>query len=286
MPSRPMRTLALLTLSVLVLLAGSSCAGYASGGTLKSTVDAGGATSVSARFQLNHGRLAIRGGASGLMLGAFTTDDKYDPSVSYSVHDQQGTLAVTQTGSHSSFGMIPLDSSWTVDLNDEIPLELAVENSGAHVDLNLDTLTITQLTLDSGAGAASISIDGIQQKLTGVQLAATSGDIALQMRGSYKQPRVIDASTISGGITLDLAHSSGSGLTGSVRSTSGGITIVVPRETGVEIEASTSSGTLNANDLIEQSSGTYVNAAYGTSKTTVLLEVHSTTGPITLKLAS
>lgn len=286
MSSRPIRGLALLLLSALLLLAGSSCIGYASAGTLKSTVDAGGATAVAASFRLNHGRLAIGGGASNLMRGAFTTDNKYDPSVTYSVDDQQGTLAVTQTDTHSSFAMIPIDSSWTVNLNDEIPLDLAVENGGARLDLNLDTLTITRLALNVGGGAASISLDGVQRELTSLQLNATSGDVDLQMRGNYEQPRVIDAMTLSGNFTLDLGGSTGAGLTGSIRSTSGGITISVPRETGVEIETSTTSGTINANGLIEKSNGTYVNSADGTSKTTVLLEVSSTSGPINLKLAN
>jgi hypothetical protein len=280
-----LRTLALFTLSVLLLLAGSSCVGYASAGTLKSTVEDGGATAVAASFRLNHGRLSVSGGASSLMRGEFTTDDKNDPSVDYAVHNQQGALNVTQTGNRSSFGMIPIDSSWTVELNDEIPFEMSVENGDAHVDLNLDTLTITQLALNAGAGAASISLDGIQRKLTGVELNATSGDVELRMRGNYEQPRVIDASTLSGSVELDLGGDAAAGLTGSIRSTSGGITISVPRETGVEIEASTTSGTINANGLIERSNGTYVNSAYGTSKTTVLLEVRSTTGTITLKLA-
>jgi hypothetical protein len=284
-PSRPLRTLALLSLSLLLLLAGSSCVGYASAGTLKSTVEAGGATAVAASFRLNHGRLAVSGGASSLMRGQFTTDDKNDPAVDYAVHNQQGNLTVTQTGGRSSFGMIPIDSSWTVNLNDEIPLELSVENGGAHVDLNLDTLTITQLSLNAGAGAASISLDGVQRQLTGVELNATSGDLQLRMRGNYEQPRVVDASTLSGSVELDLASDAAAGLTGSIRSTSGGITISVPRRTGVEIEASSTSGTINANGLIERSDGTYVNSAYGASKTTVLLEVRSTTGTITLKLA-
>lgn len=286
MRSRPLRGLALLLLSALLLLAGGSCSGYPSAGTLNSTVDAGGATAVAASFRLNHGRLKISGGASSLMRGAFLTDDKYDPSVTYSVHNQQGSLAVTQTGTRSGFSMIPTDSSWTVNLNDEIPLDLAVENGGAHLDLNLDTLTITRLALDVGGGSASISLNGVQREFSAVQLNATSGDVDLHMRGSYDQPRVIDATTISGSLTLDLGGTSAAGLTGSIRSTSGGITISIPRETGVKIEASTTSGTINANGLIEKSNGTYVNSAYGTSKTTVSLEVRSTSGPITFKFAS
>mgnify|MGYP001080337557 CR=1 FL=1 len=272
-------------LSLLVLVSGSSCMGYGGAGTLKSTVDAGGATAVAATFRLNHGRLAVSGGASSLMRGAFTTDNKYDPSVTYAVHDQQGTLAVTQTSTQSSFGMIPIDSSWTVNLNDEIPLALDVSNGGAHADLNLDTLTITRLALNAGEGAASISLDGVQRELTEVQLIGTSGDIELQMHGNYEQPRVVDATTISGDLTLDLGSNMAAGLTGSIHSASGGVTILVPRDTGVEIDASTTGGIINVNGLIEKSNGTYGNSAYGTSKTTVLLEVHSTTGPITLKLA-
>jgi DUF4097 and DUF4098 domain-containing protein YvlB len=283
--SRPPRGLALLLLSALLLLAGSRCSGYPSAGTLNSTVDAGGATAVAASFRLNHGRLAISGGASSLMRGAFSTDDKYDPSVTYSVHDQQGSLAVTQTGTRSDFAMIPTESSWTVNLNDEVPLDLTVANGGAHLDLNLDTLTITRLSLNVGGGSASISLDGVQRQFTGLQLNATSGDVDLHMRGSYDQPRVIDATTISGSVKLDLGGTAAAGLTGSIRSTSGGITIAVPRETGVNIDASTISGTINANGLTETSTGTYVNSAYGTSNTTVRLEVRSTSGPITLKLA-
>jgi hypothetical protein len=277
------RTLALLLLSVLLLLAGSSCIGYANAGTLKSTVDAGGATAVSANFRLNHGRLEIDGGASSLMLGEFTTDDKSDPAVSYSVADQQGMLTVRQTGTQSSFDMIPLDRSWTVKMNDEIPLDLTVESGNAHTDLNLDTLTITQLALDAGSGAASISLDGVQHQLTGVELHATTGNIDLQMRGTYDQPRTVEATTMSGDVKLDLGRDTEAGLSGSVRSASGAITIAVPRSTGVEIKASTS-GTIEVNGLIEHSNGTYVNSAYGTSKTTVRLTVQSTSGPITLKL--
>ncbi|HEX3722763.1 MAG TPA: toast rack family protein, partial [Nitrolancea sp.] len=228
MPSRPMSALKILLLVCALLVGGTACIGYGNLGTLKSTVEKGNASTVQATFTLSRGELEIGGGASSLMQGEFITESRNDPAIDYAVRDRVGTLTLTQATDQTGFSMGPIQNRWSVNMNDEIPLDLTVDNGGAHVALDLDVVTMTKVSLNSAGGGASISLDGVQQALTAVELKSTGGDLNLEMTGHYAQARTIDAASMSGSITADLSGQSPANLTGSFKSTTGTITIVVP----------------------------------------------------------
>ena len=268
-----------------MLIVGVACGGYGNVGTLKSTVEPGGATAVRATFMLNRGTMELGGGASGLMRGDFATNNRNDPAIDYVVNGRQGTLTLTQAPVQSGFSMAPIENNWSVNLNNEIPLDLEVNNGGAHVDLNLDTLTVNRLVLNSAVGSAQISINGVQPDLTSVGLNSTSGDLQLQMKGDYAQRRAVNVSSISGSISADLSGQSAADVTGSFISATGSITIVVPSSIGVVIEVATTSGTIDAGGLTERAPGTFVNATAGSSPVTMSLNVRTTSGAIKLRVA-
>jgi hypothetical protein len=275
----------MLTLVSVMLIAAVACFGYGNVGTLKSTVETGGAVAVQAKFTLNRGALELGGGASGLMQGEFATNSRNDPAIDYAVHERQGTLTVAQAAVQTGFGIAPIENNWSINLNDEMPLDLEIDNGGAHADLNLDTLTVSKLSLSSSVGGAAISIAGVQPELTSVGLNSTSGDVQLQMNGNYARRHAVNVSSTSGSISADLSGRSAADVTGSFKSATGPITIVVPSAIGVEIEISTTSGTVDASGLTERSAGTFVNAAFGSTKVTMLLNVRTTSGAIKLRVA-
>src|SRR6185312_8739380 len=280
---RPTKVPSILLILSVLLVVGNACIGFGDLGTLKSTVETGGADAAQASFRLNRGELNVGGGASSLMQAEFITNSRDDPRVDYQVHNQQGALTVTQAAEQTAFSMGPIENSWSVDLNDDIPLAISVVNTDAHLDLNLDTLTMTGITLDTQRGDATVSVDGVQKALTNLVLNSTSGDLHLEMNGNYAQPRTIVASAEGGSINADLSGNSSASVTGSFKTTSGKITVVVPNNIGVEIETSTTTGSIDAGGLTDTGGGMFVNSAFGNSKITMLLSLRTVSGSIKLR---
>jgi len=104
------------------------------------------------------GRLRLEGGSTYLFDGDLVTPSWLRPKMRYKVIDREGFLELTQEGKRNRFRFGPWgkDHSWDLRLNNEIPLALIIKTGASSNHLDLSSLKVTYLELDTGASKSEI----------------------------------------------------------------------------------------------------------------------------------
>ena len=119
------------------------------------------AQSVRANLRMGVGELNVTGGADALLEADFSYNvADWQPEVDYDQSGDTGELTVEQGSSEG----VPLRgdarNEWEVRFNDEVPSDLHVQMSAGESDLDLDSLTLTGLDLEMGAGKTTVDLTG------------------------------------------------------------------------------------------------------------------------------
>ena len=160
--------LSMLMMAALVVIAGA-CSTQG-GGTqqqvgkmqhVSKSVDPENAASARAQLKMGAGELNLTGGADQLMEGDFSYNvSEWKPKVSYGVSGEKGELVVKQ-GSAEGGGLSGgARNEWNISMNDEVPTDLVVKLGAGESDLDLDSLTLTGLDLQMGAGKTTVDLTG------------------------------------------------------------------------------------------------------------------------------
>jgi|SRR5688572_14515982 hypothetical protein len=117
-------------------------------------VDLENAQSVVAELRMGAGELNLTGGADALMEADFAYNvSEWEPEVSYDLSRETGELTVEQGSSDEGVSLGgDARNKWDLRFNDEVPTDLRVEMGAGESDLDLDSLTLTGLDLEMGAG--------------------------------------------------------------------------------------------------------------------------------------
>ena len=125
------------------------------------SVDPKDAQSVRAQLKIGAGELNVTGGADQLMEGDFSYNvADWKPNVKYDVSNQKGQLVVSQGGSGGGNLTGEARNEWDIRLNDEVPINLAVQMGAGESDLDLDSLSLRGLKLQMGAGKTTVDLTG------------------------------------------------------------------------------------------------------------------------------
>ena len=160
--------LSMVMMAALVVLAGA-CSTQG-GGTqqqvgkmqhVSKSVDPENADFARAQLKMGAGELNLTGGADQLMEGDFSYNvSDWKPKVSYDVSDKKGELVVKQ-GSAEGGGLSGgARNEWDISMNDEVPTDLVVKVGAGESDLDLDSLTLTGVDLQMGAGKTTVDLTG------------------------------------------------------------------------------------------------------------------------------
>jgi len=116
-------------------------------------VDLENAESVRAHLVMGAGELKVSGAADALMEADFSYNvAEWKPEVNYEVGGDTGELSVEQGSDEGAPFGGDARNEWDLRLNDEVPTDLVVEMGAGESDLDLDSLTLTGLDLEMGAG--------------------------------------------------------------------------------------------------------------------------------------
>ncbi|MDQ3864871.1 MAG: toast rack family protein, partial [Actinomycetota bacterium] len=125
------------------------------------SVEPENADSVRANLRIGLGELNLTGGADSLMEAEFAYNiAAWRPGVSYEMVGDTGELTVVQRGLGEGLPGPDVRNEWDVRLNDAMPMDLGVQMGGGVSNLDLDSLTLTGLNLDVGAGATTVDLTG------------------------------------------------------------------------------------------------------------------------------
>ncbi len=127
------------------------------------SVEVENAESVQVNLRLAVGELDVGGGVGEgrLMEADFAYNvAAWKPGVDYEVVGDSGELSVRQRGLTEGVPTRDVRNEWDVSLNEEVPVNLAVQMGGGVGNLDLDNLALTGLNLDVGAGSTRLDLSG------------------------------------------------------------------------------------------------------------------------------
>ena len=228
--------------------------------TKNEVVEVGNAEKAVIDITMGIGDLTVGGGAADLMDAEFKYNvPDWEPDVSYEVSGSNGRLNVTQP--EGDYDLIPnsnIEYSWNLQFNEEIPMEMDVTMGVGESELNLDSLNLSRLSVETGAGQADIVLGNSPLRI--VDIKAGVGAVALDLSNEWQEDTNI-----------------------SIESGVGDMTILLPTDVGVIVDADVALGDFEANGFIVQGDN-YVNEAYGDSSTTLSIELTGGIGGVTLQL--
>jgi hypothetical protein len=176
--------------------------------TSRQNIEADGATSLRASFELQAGTLRLAGGKAQVLEATFTYDDTdwRAPKVEYGVDGSgQGMLAVSQGATHRpSYSQGPND--WTIRVNDEIPTDLTVGIGAGAAYLDLRGLQLSGLSIDSGVGALTVDFGNELKHSLAARVKGGIGSATLRLPenvGVKVQTKVGMGSVRAGNLTWD-----------------------------------------------------------------------------------
>jgi hypothetical protein len=125
------------------------------------SIQAENAQSVRAHLMMGAGELKVSGAADALMEGDFSYNvADWKPKVAYDISGERGELNVEQGSGEGVRLGGEARNEWDLRFNDEVPIDLGVEMGAGESDLDLDSLTLTGLTLHMGAGTTTVDLTG------------------------------------------------------------------------------------------------------------------------------
>ncbi len=144
------------------------------------SVDAEDAESVRANLRLALGELNVSGGADTLMEADFAYNvAAWEPRVNYELGGDTGELTVEQQGLGEGIPDRGVRNEWDLRLNDDIPLDLTAQMGAGVGNLDLDSLNLTGLNLDVGAGATTVDLTGDWERDLSAVVRGGAGEVTL-----------------------------------------------------------------------------------------------------------
>ena len=149
------------------------------------------ADSVRANLRIALGKLNVGGGADSLMEADFAYNvAAWQPEVTYEVVGDTGELSVEQQGLREGIPTRDVRNEWDLRLSDDVPVDLSVQMGGGVGNLDLDSLDLTGLNLDVGAGVSRVDL-----------ARAWDRDLSAVIRGGAGQVTVLLPSQV--GVRVD-----------------------------------------------------------------------------------
>ena len=144
------------------------------------SVPLGDIKSVNAKVSIGTGLLALEGGAKNLMDANFIYNiPSWKPDVSYSVSNGVGVLQVHQPSSGGASLTGDVRNDWNLRLNDEVPMNLAVDLGAGEGVLCFGELYLTGLDVKLGAGKLTSDFDGIWKNDLNASIESGVGEMSI-----------------------------------------------------------------------------------------------------------
>ena len=228
--------------------------------TESQTVELGGAESVQVEIMMAAGELELSGGANELLEAEFRYNvDELEPEVEYSDGRLDVRTPDIQDRVESIWDFDDYRYEWDLRLNDEVPMEMVVEMGAGRADLELGTLSLTELKVTRGAGEVYVDLSGVSS-LTRLDIDGGAGEVTVDLTGDWATD--LDAD-IAGGV--------------------GEITVRLPRSVGVRVGVELGMGQVNASGF-GRDGDDYINDAYGESDVTLRIDIEGGIGEVNLEL--
>ena len=229
--------------------------------TKSESVELGDAESVQVEINMAAGELDMSGGANELLEADFAYNvDELEPEVEYS----GGTLIVSTPDVDTRVGSWwDLDDyryEWDLRFNDDLPMEMSIKIGAGSVDLELGSLSLTTLDIETGAGEVKMDLSD-SSSLTRLDVEAGVGQFTVDLTGTWQDD--LDANINSG---------------------VGELTLRLPRSACVRVDVEGGLSDVKTHGLTRDGND-YVNDACGESEATLRIDIIAGVGDINLEVS-
>jgi hypothetical protein len=146
------------------------------------SVDLGSASTASAQIEFPAGELKVEGGATGLMDASFRYNvSDWQPQVKYTENGAQGELLVSQQGDDQLPVGGGLVNEWTIQLANDVPVDLTILTGAGNAELNLGALDLASLNIQTGAGVTKVNLNGTWQHDLDVSIEGGVGELTVNL---------------------------------------------------------------------------------------------------------
>jgi hypothetical protein len=146
------------------------------------SVEMESASAARVQIEFPAGELKVEGGASSLMDASFRYNvADWQPQVNYSENGEQGELLVSQPGDDKLPVGGGLINEWTVQLAEDVPMDLTIITGAGNSELNLGALDLTKLDIQTGAGVTNVYLDGTWQHNLDVSIEGGVGELTVNL---------------------------------------------------------------------------------------------------------
>ena len=146
------------------------------------SVDMDSATTARVQIEFPAGELKVEGGASSLMDASFRYNvSDWQPQVKYSENGAQGELLVSQHGNDKLPVGGGLINEWTVQLANDVPMDLTIITGAGNSELNLGALDLSKLDIQTGAGVTNVNLEGAWQHDLDVSIEGGVGELTVNL---------------------------------------------------------------------------------------------------------
>ena len=146
------------------------------------SVELGSASTARVQIEFPAGELKVEDGASSLMDASFrynVTD--WQPQVKYSESGAQGELLISQPGNDKLPVGGQLINEWTVQLANDVPIDLTIVTGAGNAELDLGALDLTNLNIQTGAGVTNVNLEGAWQHDLDVSIKGGVGELTVNL---------------------------------------------------------------------------------------------------------
>lgn len=223
-------------------------------------IEVGNAQVVNAAIEISFGDITISGGATKLLEGEFRYFSyEWKPSISYQVRNSVGELKV-EISTNINFPFFNFkDKNYIslIHLNNFIPMNLFVKVGAGRSQLDLTSMALETLIVESGVGEVNIDLEG-NTSISRLNVKTGLGKTTIDLRGSWEKN--VDAK-ISSGV--------------------GEVTVLLPQKIGVKIETEKGLGEIDATNLTVNGN-IYTNQLYGKTSSTLKIYLEWGIGKVNL----
>jgi hypothetical protein len=101
--------------------------------------------------------------------------------VKYSKNGEQGDLLVSQQGNDKLPVGGGLINEWTVQLANDVPIDLSIITGAGNAELDLGGLDLSKLDIQTGAGVTTVNLDGNWQHDLDVSIEGGVGELTVNL---------------------------------------------------------------------------------------------------------
>ncbi|MDZ5472591.1 toast rack family protein [Bacillus sp. 31A1R] len=176
------KILGTIALGSLLLITGCNVMAAEKGEQQSVNINKDSAEQLKVELNIGVGNLDVTAGSNEWIEGTLEySNKKLEPEVSYDLRGKTGKVKIDQQndGFASNLNMGDFKNDWDLQLSEDVPMDLEVNNGASDTELNLSGLQLTSLEVNSGVGDLTLDLSGDWKESFSTNVAMGVGDTTM-----------------------------------------------------------------------------------------------------------